>query len=471
MVKAGDGVLRLPAQSFELGGVLVERANRFLAEHPGAEDALRRILTLKLATVREDGEPTRRRAFRAEFSDEEWRLVSELAGYPNRLLVTATTEAGETYAEVAHEAIFRRWDKLKEWIAAEREFLAWRSGLEAARRAWEKTPDQDKNDALLMGFALTQAQSWLAKRAGDIPEADRTFIVAEPQGGAAAQTPGRRRSSASWLRRWSLGAAAWWNQDWLKEEIYALAERKRPLDAAQERALKAGDPFKECRDCPEMIVVPAGRFLMGSPAGQGDDDERPQHEVTIAKPFAVAKFELTFDEWDACAAHGDCAPHVSDSGWGRGRRPVINVSWDDAQTYVKWLSRITGKPYRLLSEAEYEYAARAGTRDEISLGRRHQAERQSDGQLRRLRQPMGRQANGAGRLVRRERVSVSTTWSATSGSGRRIAGTTTTTGRRPTARHGRAATAVAASSAAVPGTTVRVSSARRTAAGTPPTSG
>ena len=118
MLKAGDGVLRLPAQSFELGRVLVDRANRFLAERPGAEDALRRVLTLKLATVREDGEPTRRRAARDEFSDDEWRLVSELAAHPYRLLVTVTTEAGKTYAEVAHEAIFRRWAKLREWIAA-----------------------------------------------------------------------------------------------------------------------------------------------------------------------------------------------------------------------------------------------------------------------------------------------------------------------------------------------------------------
>ena len=85
---------------------------------PGREDALRRVLTLRLATVREDGEPTRRRASRSEFSDEEWRLVSELADHPNRLLVTATPEGGETYAEVAHEAIFRRWEKLREWIAA-----------------------------------------------------------------------------------------------------------------------------------------------------------------------------------------------------------------------------------------------------------------------------------------------------------------------------------------------------------------
>ena len=101
---------------------------------------------------------------------------------------------------------------------------------------------------------------------------------------------------------------------------------------------------------------------MGSPS------EETQHQVTIAKPFAVSKFELTFDEWDACAAHGDCDPHVSDNGWGRHRQPVINVSWDDAQRYVAWLSRITGKKYRLLSEAEYEYAARAGTQTAYPWG-------------------------------------------------------------------------------------------------------
>ena len=192
MVQRGDGTLRLPAQSFELGGVLVDRANTFLATHPGAEAALRRVLTLRLATVREDGEPTRRRAARAEFSDEEWRLVCELADYPNRLLVTVTTETGETYAEVAHEAIFRRWDKLREWIAAEREFLAWRSGLEAARRAWQATPDASKHDALLMGVALTQAQSWLAKRAEDLPRPDREFIALSIAREKKAQARARR---------------------------------------------------------------------------------------------------------------------------------------------------------------------------------------------------------------------------------------------------------------------------------------
>jgi len=92
---------------------------------------------------------------------------------------------------------------------------------------------------------------------------------------------------------------------------------------------------------------------MGSPTTEEfrSENEGPQHAVTIAKPFAVAKFELTFSEWDACASYGDCVSRIRDSGWGRGQQPVINVSWDDAQSYVAWLSKITGKKYRLLSES------------------------------------------------------------------------------------------------------------------------
>ena len=88
------------------------------------------------------------------------------------------SEAGETYAEVAHEAVFRRWQRApSDWIAAEREFLAWRSGLEAARRAWQDVPDASKTDALLTGFALGQAKQWFTKRSDDISEADRQFIT------------------------------------------------------------------------------------------------------------------------------------------------------------------------------------------------------------------------------------------------------------------------------------------------------
>jgi formylglycine-generating enzyme required for sulfatase activity len=137
----------------------------------------------------------------------------------------------------------------------------------------------------------------------------------------------------------------------------------QPFSANEECSLKPKDVFKECDKCPEMIVVPAGSFTMGSPISELQRrDNEAQVRVTIAKPFAVGKYAITFDEWEACIADGGCGGYrPSDNGWGRGRRPVINVSWDDAQKYVSWISRKTGKTYRLLSEAEREYVTRAGT--------------------------------------------------------------------------------------------------------------
>jgi formylglycine-generating enzyme required for sulfatase activity len=115
---------------------------------------------------------------------------------------------------------------------------------------------------------------------------------------------------------------------------------------------------------PELVEIPAGSFQMGR---KGDTTSIPVHPVTFAHSFSLAATETTFREWDACVADGGCDYRPADQGWGRDAQPVINVSWKDAQVYIVWLSRRMGKVCRLPSEAEWEYAARAGTETEYAL--------------------------------------------------------------------------------------------------------
>ncbi len=135
--------------------------------------------------------------------------------------------------------------------------------------------------------------------------------------------------------------------------------------------IQPGRRFKDCSVCPEMIVVPSGSFTMGSPSSEvgRKDTESPQRQVRFTRPFAVGVYEVTFEEWDACVNAGGCNnSYPIDQNWGRGNRPVINVSWNDAQAYIRWLSERTGKHYRLLSESEWEYVARAGTTTPFHFG-------------------------------------------------------------------------------------------------------
>ncbi|MGE0717436.1 MAG: SUMF1/EgtB/PvdO family nonheme iron enzyme [Alphaproteobacteria bacterium] len=131
------------------------------------------------------------------------------------------------------------------------------------------------------------------------------------------------------------------------------------LDPPAPRPAPAAVPgIRDCPDCPELVAIPAGRFTMGS--DRGEPDEQPVHGVTLARGFAIGRTEVTFAEWDACVAAGGCRHRPDDMRWGRGRQPVINVSWQDAQDYARWLAQRTGKRYRLPSEAEWEYVAQVG---------------------------------------------------------------------------------------------------------------
>jgi formylglycine-generating enzyme required for sulfatase activity len=258
------------------------------------------------------------------------------------------------------------------WIRRHTEFG------EAARRWME---DGSAVGLLLRPPVLDQAEAWMAFRPGGAPSptAETTaFIAASRKAEVAARRRSRILNAALYTMLVGIivGLVGWINQatiadGWRFMAVtlpYAWANVwPYVLSGAKEQALKPGQSFTECsQDCPEMIVLPGGSFMMGAPASlsraQGYANEIPQHLVTFAKQFAVAKYALTFADWDTCVKGGGCNGHLpSDQGWGRGNYPVINVSWDDAQQYVAWLSRVTGKTYRLLSEAEYEYATRAGT--------------------------------------------------------------------------------------------------------------
>lgn len=152
--------------------------------------------------------------------------------------------------------------------------------------------------------------------------------------------------------------------------------------AAEEEMAKVAAELARLAPGMEMVVIPAGSFQMGCVSGvHCGDEEHPVHRVTILRPFAMSKHEVTFAQWDACAAAGGCLDHrgvsrrqrrrgyqPDDEGWGRGNRPVVNVSWEDAQSYVRWLSSETGASYRLPTESEWEYAARAGSVTDYGFG-------------------------------------------------------------------------------------------------------
>jgi formylglycine-generating enzyme required for sulfatase activity len=325
-----------------------------------------------LAQINDQGGTIRRIVDWRSFSQEQQEL---LIGFEQWRLVIRKGEADGGTVEVAHEALFREWTRLKGWLEPERARLEALRSLQVDASNWNRNGRDSaflnhRDKRLAEAVALALLEGYRER----LSEPELEYLAACQTADRLARSRTRRVQALIYALLVGIiaGLIGWINQSYVKEQWnwftvmrpYMLKSvRPYVLTAAAERALKPNNPFRECaKDCPEMIVVPAGAFTMGSPATEEyhSVSEGPQHIVTIANAFAVSKFDVTFDEWDVCVSVGGC-PEVSDNSMGRGAKPVINVTWDDAQQYVAWLSMMTGRPYRLLTEAEWEYAARAGT--------------------------------------------------------------------------------------------------------------
>ncbi len=256
-------------------------------------------------------------------------------------------------------------------IAGYEDYLAaWPEGRHASQARERIAQMKARADAIAKDAAERAAQEkadWdAAARANDVP-AYQTYLSKHPSGPNAAEAQSRiaaLQASAADQSAWLAAKAANRAQSY---EQYMTSYPQgvyipQAIAALEQLKPAIGRAFQDCPTCPQMVTLPSGTANLGAAEGEADarPNEGPQHSVTFSNLFAMGVNEVTFSQWQSCVSEGSCSTQPRDNGWGAGNRPVINISWDDAQGYANWLSQKTGHSYSLPSEAQWEYAARGG---------------------------------------------------------------------------------------------------------------
>ena len=288
------------------------------------------------------------------YDDEAWATAQErntIIGYEDYL---AEWPEGK-YAPKAQEII----DQMKKAIEAQKK--------DAAERA-----ERERQEALAR--AARERTAWSTAEAANSVDSYQTYLASHPSGKNAPEAQAR-------INRF-LGDAATAQANAIEQQAWNSAKANNTAEsyqtylasypngaysplakaALEELRPSPGKTFQDCNVCPMMKTLDSGNAQLGASASEPGvkPNELPKRPVIISTPFSVSLTEVTFAQWDACATDGGCTARPNDNGWGRGNRPVINISWDDAQGYAQWLSNKTGKKYSLPSEAQWEYAARGG---------------------------------------------------------------------------------------------------------------
>lgn len=361
------------------GGVAgsITRALRAALSQPAHPPAIASVKAEQLARLEaafipwlaridvETDAPARRPARFSELPSDSLPYVERLI--EARLLVKDHRD-GTAVVEIAHESLLRQWPDLVGWLDKAAADMGIAERLTRAAREWH---------------SHGRSADWLEHRGRRLKDADRVVRQSAYRESMAEREADYLRACRRRARATAGGNAAAiavftlligtgivtslyptaLSQLWFRV-AYVLPHRLAGHPDGDQSGARS---FRDCGSCPIMTVLPSGTFLMGSPDRQGDPSGReyPAHRVAIEPGLSISLTTVTAEQWELCSSYGPCPAKPRSGG---GTHPVTDVSWADARLYTRWLSAVTGKPYRLLSEAEYEYAARAGSMEPFPWG-------------------------------------------------------------------------------------------------------